>query len=121
MDSLAELPYGPDDETAEYLVDNRVSALWERYINEGREVVNELLAEDGGHWFTEIKIRFLTEMDGVEDLVVPEGWSFKVKDEPQDPNAMQLRTAWAVREKGRVGNWSGVGAGKTFLRCWPHA
>ena len=27
---------------------------------------------------------------------------------------MQRRTAWAVREKRRVGNWSGVGAGKTL-------
>ena len=30
------------------------------------------------------------------------------------PNRMQRRTAWAVRERRRVGNWSGVGAGKTL-------
>jgi superfamily II DNA or RNA helicase len=114
IDSLAGLPYGLDDDAAEYLVANRVSALWERYISEGRGIVDELLVGDGGRWFTEIKTRFLSEVEGVENLVVPKGWSFAVNGRRTLPNAMQQRTAWAVREKRRVGNWSGVGAGKTL-------
>jgi len=115
IDSLAELSCGLDDDAAEYLVANRVSALWERYISEGRGIVDELLeGNSGGHWFNEIKTRFLSEIESVENLRVPEGWSFTVNGEPRDPNAMQRRAAWAVREKRRVGNWSGVGAGKTL-------
>ncbi|CAA9228907.1 MAG: hypothetical protein AVDCRST_MAG93-796, partial [uncultured Chloroflexia bacterium] len=114
IDSLTQLTCGLDDDAGEYLVANRVSSLWERYISEGRQAVDELLATDGGRWFMEIKRRFLSEVEGVENLTVPEGWSFTVKGEPQDPNAMQLRAAWAAREKRHVGNWSGVGAGKTL-------
>jgi Hypothetical methyltransferase/Helicase conserved C-terminal domain/Type III restriction enzyme, res subunit/Integrase repeat unit len=115
IDLLNGLSCGLDDIAAEYLIANRVSTLWECYINEGRTLVDELLAGDGGYWFSEIKSRFLSEVEGVESLVIPPGWSFTVNGrKPALPNAMQCRTAWAVREKRRVGNWSGVGAGKTL-------
>ncbi len=77
IDSLAELSCGLDDEAAEYLVANRVSALWERYISEGRGTLDQILAGNGGRWFTEIKTRFLSEVEDVENLIVPEGWSFR--------------------------------------------
>ena len=114
IDSLAKLPYGLDDEVAEYLVANRVSALWEVYINEGRGRVDEILSDDGGLWFKEIKTRFVSEVEAVENLVVPEGWSVAMNGQPALPNRMQRRAAWAVREKRRVGNWSGTGSGKTL-------
>jgi len=114
VDQLADLRYGLDDEAAEYLVANRVSALWDRYLNKGREPVAALLGGEGGRWFTEIKTRFLTEMEGVESLSIPTGWSFTVNNLPAPPNAMQRRAAYAVRQKRRVGNWSGVGSGKTL-------
>lgn len=115
IDLLAELSCGLDDQAAEYLVTNRVSALWEHYTNEGISVIEALLAGDGGHWFTEIKSRFLGEVESVESLVIPEGWSFTATNGQRAlPNAMQRRTAWTIREKHRIGNWSGVGAGKTL-------
>ncbi len=78
-------------------------------------MVHDFLSGDGGYWFSEIKNRFLAEVEGVEGLVIPEGWSFTANDgKPALPNAMQCHTAWSVREKQRVGNWSGVGAGKTL-------
>ncbi len=114
IDALASLSYGQDAEAAEYLVMNRVSGLWERYINEGRAIVDDLLAGDGGRWFMEIKTRFLAEMDAVERLDIPSGWSFTKNGDLTPPNLMQRYAAWAVRERRRVGNWSGVGAGKTL-------
>lgn len=115
IDMLAELSCGLDESAAEYLVANRVSALWERYTSHGRSSVDGVLADTGGYWFQEIKRRFLAELEGVENLTIPAGWSFTGLDgERAFPNAMQRRTAWTVREKRRVGNWSGVGAGKTL-------
>lgn len=115
IDLLQDLSCGLDDEAAEYLIANRVSTLWECYIGEGKATVDDLLSGNGGYWFSEIKSRFLSEVKDVEGLVIPEGWSFTASDgKPALPNAMQRRTAWAVRERRRVGNWSGVGAGKTL-------
>ncbi len=119
VDEMADLAYGLDDEVAEYLVNNRVALLWERYINEGTHAVVDALAGEGGHYFGLIRSRFHAELTGVQSLAVPKEWSFTVKDdhgrhEPRQPNMMQKRTAWAVLNKRRVGNWSGVGAGKTL-------
>jgi Hypothetical methyltransferase/Type III restriction enzyme, res subunit/Helicase conserved C-terminal domain len=114
IDHLAGLACGPDDEAAEFLVANRVAGLWERFINEGRTVVEALLAGEGDRWFTEIKTRFLREVESVNHLEIPRGWSFTKDGRPHPPNLMQRYVAWAVRERRRVGNWSGVGAGKTL-------
>ncbi|BCL83667.1 hypothetical protein ccbrp13_61320 [Ktedonobacteria bacterium brp13] len=115
IDVLAELSCGLDETAVEYLVANRVSALWEKYIHQGRSTIDELLADVGGSWFQEIKRRFFAELEGVESLVIPAGWSFTtLNGERAHPNVMQRRTAWSVREKRRVGNWSGVGTGKTL-------
>jgi superfamily II DNA or RNA helicase len=115
LDRLAEFSCGLDEEAAEYLVGNHVSELWETYHNEDRAAVDKLLVGDGGRWFTEIKHRFLSEVDAVETLAVPAGWSFTDDTgKPALPNSMQMYTAWAVREKNRIGNWSGVGSGKTL-------
>jgi hypothetical protein len=115
VDALATLVCGLDDEAAEYLVSNRITALWERYISESDAVVEELREATGGKWFNEIRDRFLDQVDSVNRLPIPAGWAF-VDDNgrPAPPLPMQRRTAWAVREKRRVGNWSGVGAGKTL-------
>lgn len=119
VDEMAELAYGLDDEVAEYLVDNRVALLWERHINDGASAAANALTGEGGRYFDLIRSRFRAELEGVQSLEVPREWSFAVRDdhgqhEPRQPNTMQKRTAWAVLHKRRVGNWSGVGAGKTL-------
>lgn len=113
VDGLS-LALGSDGDAAEFLVANRVSALWERYITEGATIVDGVLDGDGGRYFKEIKGRFLAEREAVERLAIPEGWAFRVDGTPALPNAMQRRAAWLIREKRRAGNWSGVGAGKTL-------
>lgn len=116
IDDLAELHYGLDDEVAEYLVGNRVAALWTAHIN--NKPVDELLAGEGGHYFGLIRSRFYGELEAVENLPVPAGWAFrpdgKKAQPPVPPNMMQKRTAYEVLTKKRVGNWSGVGTGKTI-------
>ncbi len=114
VDELAALRYGLDDEVAEYLVQNRVADLWECYINKGAVAVDEALEGKGGYYFDLIRSRFRTELEGVNNLKIPEEWSFAIEGKPAPPNMMQRRTAWTVLTKKRVGNWSGVGAGKTL-------
>ena len=114
LDTFAALHYGLDDEAAEFLVTYRVGELWQRYLDDPASVRTLLEGGGGGPWFTKIKTQFLLEADGAEHLAIPAGWSFAVDGVPRQPNLMQRRVAWAVRERGRVGNWSGVGSGKTL-------
>lgn len=119
VDKLANLRAGLDDEVAEYLVANRVALLWEKYINDENAIVADALLGGGDHYFNLIRTRFNAEVEGMQALKVPEEWSFSLKakngrEEPRQPNLMQKRTAWAVLNKRRVGNWSGVGSGKTL-------
>ena len=115
LDTFAALHYSLDDEAAEFLVTYRVGELWQKYLLEDPASVRTLLeGGPGGAWRTKIKTQFLLEADGAEHLAIPAGWSFAVDGVPRQPNLMQKRVAWAVRERGRVGNWSGVGSGKTL-------
>lgn len=115
VDALASICDVLDTEAVEYLVTNRVSQLWDLYTHAGRDAVEVLLAGSGGAFFNEIKQRFLAEVDAVEQLPIPEGWSFADQEgRVIDANPMQRRTAWQVLVRKRVGNWSGSGAGKTL-------
>src|SRR4029077_20924880 len=49
-----------------------------------------------------------------KDLNIPHGYAFQVSGRPAPPNLMQRHFAVRVRERKRVGNWSGTGAGKTL-------
>jgi hypothetical protein len=86
VDAMAELHYGLDDETAEFLVRNRVAALWSAYITHGPAPVQEALAGEGGHYFGLIRTRFQEELEAVESLPIPAGWSFR----PQEWAPMSL-------------------------------
>ena len=116
VDRLAAMAGGIEDEVAEALVDSRVRLLWERYSNEGPPVVDAIQDASGGAFFNEIKQRFLAEVQAIEALTIPTGWSFATAKgaEPAPPNAMQRRIAWLVRERRRIGNWSVTGSGKTI-------
>ena len=117
VDKLSKLRYGFDDEVAQYLVDNRVAGLWEIYTATPVAAL-EALEGDGGPWFQRIRNRFFQELDGAENLPVPAGWSFRPPGQedapPVDPNLMQRRTAYMLSQRKKLGNWSGVGTGKTL-------
>jgi hypothetical protein len=114
VDELVSLHYGIDSEVAEYLVEGRVAALWDAYINENRAAVDKAIGGDGGHYFDLIRTRFTSELEAVERLPIPEGWAFSLGGQVVPPNLMQKRTAHAVLTRRRIINTSGVGAGKTL-------
>ena len=53
-------------------------------------------------------------MTARKQLAIPAGYDFRVEGQLADPNLMQRLTAYRVLTERRLGNWSGVGAGKTL-------
>ncbi len=70
--------------------------------------------ENGGVYFETIRNRFLSQYDGAQSLAIPRGYDFRVKGKLAQPNLMQKLAAYRVLNEKRLGNWSGVGAGKTL-------
>lgn len=115
VDALVEAGITSDEETIEFLVVNRVSGLWQGVLNDNLEFdLNTLRAEIGGTYFNTIRTRFLTQYDGARTLAIPTGYNFRVEGKLAEPNLMQRLTAYRVLSERRLGNWSGVGAGKTL-------
>jgi SAM-dependent methyltransferase len=110
VDLLVDAGITSDEETLEFLVCNRVSELWQACLNNDPAFdLDRLRAETGGAYFNEIRNRFLSQYDGATNLPIPPGYSFHAP-----PKLMQKLTAYRVLTERRVGNWSGVGAGKTI-------
>jgi superfamily II DNA or RNA helicase len=114
VDMLVEAGITADEETIEFLVANRVSGLWQEALNEPTPVLDYLLRESGGTYFTTIKDRFERQYYGAVNLPIPSGYSFAINGIIAPPNLMQKLTAYRVLTERRLGNWSGVGAGKTI-------
>ncbi len=115
VDALVEAGITSDEETIEFLVANRVSGLWQVVLNNDPAVeLNALRNETGGTYFNTIRSRFLTQYDGAQAIALPAGYDFHVKGKLAEPNLMQRLAAYRVLTERRLGNWSGVGAGKTL-------
>ncbi len=110
VDLLVEAGITSDHETIEFLICNRVSALWQACLNNDPTFdLDRLRNETGGTYFQTIRDRFLSQHDGAANLTIPNGYNF-----PYPPNLMQRLTAYRIYTERRIGNWSGVGAGKTI-------
>ena len=110
VDTLVDLGITSDHETIEFLICNRVSALWQSCLNNDPTFdLDRLCNETGGTYFQTIRDRFLSQHDGAANLTIPNGYNF-----PYPPNLMQRITAYRIYTERRIGNWSGVGAGKTI-------
>ena len=107
-----------DEEAVDYLVASGVGKLWKavyRDETKAEEVAAEAEAFNGENYGQQVREQFLDEYRAAEELVVPEGYNFRPNDKDlADPNLMQRHAASLVRDKHRVGNWSGTGAGKTL-------
>ena len=89
-------------------------------MSSGQRISDKDLAELRSHnpasYGSRVRERFLDQFDGASTLPIPEGYSFRRKDndEPLPPNLMQRLIAYRIARDRRVGNWSGTGAGKTL-------
>jgi len=115
VDALVDAGITSDEETIEFLVANRVSGLWQAALNNDPAFeLNALRAETGGAYFNTIRARFLTQYDGAQALALPPGYAFHAQGKLAPPNLMQRLAAYRILTERRLGNWSGVGAGKTL-------
>lgn len=115
IDELVQAGITSDEETIEFLISNRVSGLWQDTLNNNSKIdLESLRNEKGGVYFETIQNRFLSQYDGAQSLAIPQGYDFRVKGKLAQPNLMQKLAAYRVLTEKRLGNWSGVGAGKTL-------
>jgi superfamily II DNA or RNA helicase len=103
-----------DREAIEFFANSAVAKIWHHaFINE-KVALNQLSECPSDPYSQEIKARFLEQYEGAKNLTIPSGYNFKVNGELSLPNLMQRFTAFMMKTRKRLGNWSGTGAGKTL-------
>lgn len=114
VDAVAAARITDDPEILEFMVLERVSALWVKAMEEGIDAAQACIPTADGPYLKLIRQRFETELQAVQCISLPEGYAFQDDDgNLREPNLMQRLTAWRLLKDRRLGNWSGVGSGKT--------
>ena len=117
LDALeSELWSTADKEAVEFLISSGISKLWRIAYDPERlnEVKKETTTPRKAEYAEKVRSQFRDELEAAESLTVPSGYNFRIKNTLIQPNLMQRHVAALVRERRRVGNWSGTGAGKTL-------
>lgn len=118
LDQVVEAKITEDPDVLEFMVQNRVSALWQQLMATRQSDQAAMIAEvqllHEGAYCVAVRDRFLKEYQEAMALPRPEGYDFRGESgELLEPNPMQRLTAYRLVKEKRLGNWSGVGAGKT--------
>jgi hypothetical protein len=103
-----------DEEAVEFLLASAVEKVWKHAFRDKDAGVVEAEDFEGSEYAERVKERFLDEYRRAKELEIPQGYDFRIGNEPTQPNLMQRLVAVRVRDGKRVGNWSGTGAGKTL-------
>ena len=117
LDSLdSDLWSTADEEAVEFLVASGMSKLWKKayYLTDLAELRHAIEAPRDGEYSERVRVEFLAELATAESLTIPDGYDFRINGQLILPNLMQRHVAAQVRDRRRVGNWSGTGAGKTL-------
>jgi hypothetical protein len=115
LDQSISLIVDKDEEIVEFFISKALEKLWRKALQVGfTEYDMDELNAYHGHSKEVIKERFLYEHHGACSLEVPEGYSFKKNGRVTLPNLMQRLVAFKIKTEHSLGNWSGVGAGKTL-------
>ena len=117
LDSLdSNLWSTADEEAVEFLVASGMSKLWKKAysLTDLTDLRHEIDSPRNGEYSERVRSEFLAELDAAESLNIPDGYDFRINGQLMLPNLMQRHVAAQVRDRRRVGNWSGTGAGKTL-------
>jgi superfamily II DNA or RNA helicase len=99
-----------DKEAIDFFIKEAVARIWQQaFLDEAKAVEQLELYGDEGTYSQEVKRLFLHDYHGAKSLQIPSGYCF-----PHQPLLMQLYTAYLIKTRKRLGNWSGTGAGKTL-------
>ncbi len=93
-----------------------MSKLWKKAysLTDITDLRHEIDSPRNGEYSERVRSEFLAELDAAESLNIPDGYDFRINGVLILPNLMQRHVAAQVRDRRRVGNWSGTGAGKTL-------
>jgi superfamily II DNA or RNA helicase len=114
LEAAAVVLASADEETAEFLIASSAAKLWKQAYRDPLAVEQATAMALGDEFQERVRRAFREEFDASTALRTPAGWSFELGGKPRQPNLMQQHVAVQVRDKLRVGNWSGTGAGKTI-------
>jgi superfamily II DNA or RNA helicase len=117
LDSLdSDLWSTADEEAVEFLVASGLSKLWKKAysLTDLTDLRHEIDSPRNGEYSERVRSEFLAELDAAESITIPNGYNFRINGQLMLPNLMQRHVAVQVRDRRRVGNWSGTGAGKTL-------
>ncbi|MGE0198212.1 MAG: DEAD/DEAH box helicase family protein [Simkaniaceae bacterium] len=99
-----------DKEAIDFFIKEAVARIWQQaFLDEAKAVEQLELYGDEGVYSQEVKRLFLHDYHGAKSLQIPSGYCF-----PHQPLLMQFYTAYLIKTRKKLGNWSGTGAGKTL-------
>ena len=117
-DALASLDQhvlsSADEEAVDFLLASALAKLWKHAFRDEAAAVAQAEAFTGSEYAERVRSKFLDEYRRAKELEIPSGYSFRIDGKPTAPNLMQRYVAARVRDRDRLGNWSGTGAGKTL-------
>ena len=103
-----------DEEAVEFLIASAKAKMWKHVFCDETAAVAQAQNYTGDSYAEKVKSEFLDEYHRAKNLPIPTGYNFRINGKIAEPNLMQQLAAVQVRDKKRVGNWSGTGAGKTL-------
>jgi superfamily II DNA or RNA helicase len=103
-----------DEEAVEFLIASAKAKIWKHVFRDESAAVAQAQSYTGDSYAEKVKTEFLDEYHQAKNLPIPTGYAFRINGKIAEPNLMQRLAAVQVRDKKRVGNWSGTGAGKTL-------
>jgi superfamily II DNA or RNA helicase len=99
-----------DNEAVDFFVKEAVARIWQHAFSDEAVAIKQLKQYgDEGTYSQEVKRLFLDDYHGAKNLSIPVGYNFC-----NQPFLMQIYTAYLIKSRKRLGNWSGTGAGKTL-------
>jgi superfamily II DNA or RNA helicase len=117
-DVLASLDHSvvssADEEAVEFLIASAKAKIWKHVFRDEAAAVAQAQSYTGDSYAQKVRSEFLDEYHRAKNLPIPTGYNFRINGKIAEPNLMQRLAAVQVRDKKRVGNWSGTGAGKTL-------
>lgn len=103
-----------DEEAVEFLIASAKAKIWKHVFRDEAAAVAQAQSYTGDSYAQKVRSEFLDEYHQALNLPIPTGYNFRINGNIAEPNLMQRLAAVQVRDKKRVGNWSGTGAGKTL-------
>ncbi|OWK37390.1 DEAD/DEAH box helicase [Fimbriiglobus ruber] len=113
VDGVADI-VNDDQSVLDFLIENRVAGYWQRVLTgDPTFSVEDFRRHEGGTRSNLTRDRFLEEYDAAMSLLIPPTYAYQKVGRLAPPLPMQRLIAYRVLKQKCVGNWSGVGAGKT--------